>query len=405
MSLGRRAALAAAFIAVHLLLLAPAADDGSSTLRDYFWADAEAVLDGERPYADRGFEYPPLALPLTAGPAALDDDAGSYERSFAWLMIGFDLAIVLLIAFGVRSDSRTVGATLGVYTAGILLLGGIGPLPGSHLEGLPLPLARFDLAPAALLLAAVLAHQAGRAAAWSALLALGAAVKAFPALLYPLLWRDERRRGRAVVGALVPLAAAVGLVVALGDSFWSAITYHTGRELQIESLGATPLLLGHLLGAEASTEVSAGSLNVVGGGAGVARAVSTVALGLGYVAVLTVAWIRGAPVLDAATALLAVAVVLAPVLSPQFLLWILPLSALAYGFRLPNLVLLGALLLTGYVLAYYGGAPELEPRFVIAQSLRNLALVAYLALVVAPVALGRERLPRLAYGTAPAFGR
>jgi hypothetical protein len=380
-----RAFAATVAVIVHLLILAPLAGRGSPIVEEGFRPEAEAVLDGAEPYSGRDFEYPPLALPLIAGPALVTDDADGYGEAFAWEMIGFDLALVLMLALGLGGSPPRRWAALGVFTLGIGLLTGGSFLPDSAIEAAALPLARFDLAVAALVLAAVLAREAARSAIWSASLATGTAVKAVPALLYPFLLRGERRLARVGIATAVPLVGAVALVLALGDQFWSAIDYHAGRELQVESLAASPFLLADVLGAEVATETGAGSWNVVADGAELARIGSLVALAGLFVLVVRQAWLRRTPMLDAATAGLAVAVVLAPVLSPQFLLWLLPLSAAAYGARSPNLVLLAAFAVTMYVLNYYGGVEPLEERFALAVAARNALLLAYLALVLAPV--------------------
>ena len=62
------------------------------------------------------------------------------------------------------------------------------------------------------------------------------------------------------------------------------------------------------------------------------------------------------------TALLTVLVVFAPVLSPQFLLWILPVSACAYGLGKENLLLLVAILLTQIALQNYDGVDRADGR-------------------------------------------
>jgi hypothetical protein len=84
-----------------------------------------------------------------------------------------------------------------------------------------------------------------------------------------------------------------------------------------------------------------------------------------------------------------VMVVFAPVLSPQFLLWILPVSACAYGLRKENLVLLVALILTQVVLQNYDGVDSLSGGFVWPLAARNLTLLLYLYLVCRPI-LGRQ---------------
>ncbi len=381
---GRAAALLVACV-LHLALLAPLAGDGSAIVEGGFWSDADRTLNGEKPYDEVGFEYPPLALPLLLGPGVISDDADSFGGAFAWEMILADLAIVALIACALPGSPRRIWAALGAYTAGIVLLSGLGPLPDSAIDETPLALARFDLVPAALVLAAVLARAAGRSATWSALLGLGAAVKAFPAALFPVLARGERRWGRVVAGAAVPLVGAAALVLALGDEFGSAIGYHSGRDLQVEAVAASPILLAHLLGTGADAEFGSGSWNLVAGGAGAARLLSIVVLVAVYALTVRQVWRRRPPPLEAATAALVVIVVFAPLLSPQFLLWVLPVSAAAYGLRLPNLVLLAAFALTAYVLSYYGGVEELAPRFVLAVSARNALLLVYAGLVLAPL--------------------
>ena len=139
----------------------------------------------------------------------------------------------------------------------------------------------------------------------------------------------------------------------MGDEFGSAITYHTQRALQVESLAASPFEVAHVLGFVR---------HLVGGGARRIRDPllrrHRRALDLGrrwerpaYLWLVWAGWRSRASNLALVTALLTVLVVFAPVLSPQFLLWILPVSACAYGLGKENLVLLVAILLTQIVLA------------------------------------------------------
>jgi len=372
-------------------VLAPLADDHSVIVPQLFEPEAEAILDGALPYAERDFEYPPLALPLLLGPGLIADGPGPYGEAFAWEMIVFDLAIVALLAFGLRASPARVWAAVGVYSAGVFMLSGFGA-PDSVLDA-SLPLARFDLVPAALVLAAVLAREAGRSATWSVLLAAGGAVKAFPLLVFPALLRGERRPLRVVLAALLPLAVAAAAVLAIGDEFGSAIGYHTDRDLQIETVAATPLLVTHLFGAPAGFGVGGGSYNLDAPGAEAARAITVALLLLGYLLVVWAAWRSQAPPLVAGTAVLAVAVIFAPVLSPQFLLWLLPVSAAAFGLRVQNLVLLAAVFLTQVVLDHYDELASLSEGFVAPLAVRNALLLCYLALVVAPLLSARG--PRL----------
>jgi uncharacterized membrane protein len=95
--------------------------------------------------------------------------------------------------------------------------------------------------------------------------------------------------------------------------------------------------------------------------------------------------------MHAAAAVIAVAIVFAPVLSPQFMLWLLPISAAAYGLRAPNLVLLASIVLTQLVLSEYGQLAELDAGFIVPLAIRNALLLAYLAMVLYPMAAATER--------------
>jgi hypothetical protein len=377
--------------AIHIAAFAPTIGSSSSIITRGFWPQSERILAGEKPYSDVDFEYPPLALPLVVGPAAVSDGLGGYEDAFEIEMLGFDLAIVAVLALAVPGPRRRVLEALGVYTVGVVAVSGV-VLGDSAIEGAPLALARFDLAVALLLLGAVLAREAKRTTTWSALLGTATAVKAFPALLFPSLLRGERNPWQAVYTALAPIAVAAGLVLGLGDEFGSAVSYHANRDLQIETLGATPLLVSHLLfGTDAASAIGAGGFNLAARGAGLARGIS-IALTLASAAALIYAgWVNTVRPLLTATAVIAAIVVFAPVLSPQFLLWVLPLSAVAYGAGRENLVLLACFVLTEIVLHNYAGVENLAGDFVWPLAARNALLVAYLVLVAIPVIAPAER--------------
>jgi hypothetical protein len=379
--------------ALHLVLLAPTVGSWSSVLDNDFGPEAEAIQGGARPYDDQDLEYPPLSIPVIVAPALTGNGNDHYESAFEWEMVGFDLAIVCLLALALRGDQRKVLSALGVYTVGVLAVSGVF-LGSSDIDTAPLALARFDLVPALLVLAAGLARDRNRSATWSALLSTGAMVKAFPLLLYPAWVRDERRPWRVVIAGIVPVLVAAAIVIAWGDDFGSAISYHTGRQLQAETVAATPFEIANDLGAGASIDFSGGSWNLVASGADLARALSIAALIVGYCGVLFAGWRARTGHLQLATALLAVIVVFAPVLSPQFLLWLLPISAAAYGLSWENAVLLIALILTQLDLQYYGqliaGLPASD--FVWRLAARNVALLVYLCLVCIPIIRrGRDR--------------
>lgn len=351
-----------------------------------FAPQGEAIEEGDLPYRDQELEYPPFSLVPLQVPALFSEDTDGFVEAFQWEMLVFDVAIVLLLALALPGRPREVISALGVYTCGVVLLSGV-ILDDSVIDQAPLALSRFDLVPAFLILAAVLARDAARSATWSALLSVATMVKAFPLLLYPALLRRERDRARVALAAAIPVFAAAIVLLAWGDTFFSAITYHTERELQIESVPSTPFEVASLLGAGATPVPGHGGFDLVASGAGVAKWV-WILLGLGiYLTLVRAGWRSRISNLRLVTALLAVLVVFATVLSPQFLLWLLPLSAAAYGLGRENVVLLVAVILTQVMLQNYGEALEGEfgAAFVWPLAARNVTLLVYLWLVCVPV--------------------
>lgn len=386
-----RATAAALVCALHLALFVPTIGDWSSILVNDFAPQAQAIKGGDLPYRDQRIEYPPLSVPVLIAPVYVDDSRQGFADGFMWEMLVFDLGIVVLISLALPGDTKRVLSAIGIYTVGVVILSGV-VLDRSLIDYGPLALQRFDLVPTLFVLAAVLARDRGRSATWSALLSVGAAIKAFPLFLYPALLRGERNLRRAIVAGAIPLLLSAAAVIVTGDEFGSAIGYHTERTLQVESLGASAFEVAHVLGASGiSTRVGHGGFEISASGATAARWILVVIGAAGY---LWLAWAGGrskASNLQLVTALLAVLVVFAPVLSPQFLLWLLPISACAYGLGRENMVLLVAVLFTQIALQNYDGVDALSGSFVWPVAARNVYLLLYLGLVAAPILRAGQR--------------
>jgi len=168
--------------------------------------------------------------------------------------------------------------------------------------------------------------------------------KLYPVVLLPLgvafAWKQAGRRE-----AIRCLALALGVVAAVFLPFvalspggvWQSLSVQLSRPLQVESLGAALLLVGHsVFGYGLAGETSHGSQNVAGHAAGVAAVASTVA----QVVVLLWIWVsfargpgsREALVRSTAASVCAF-VALGKVLSPQFLIWLIPVVPLVRGRR------------------------------------------------------------------------
>jgi hypothetical protein len=222
-----------------------------------------------------------------------------------------------------------------------------------------------------------------------------------PALLF--LWR-RRGPGEAAI-CLGVFAGVLALVVApfaavAHEGLLDSLDRQLGRPLQIESLGASFLLAGKQLGLYEPTVVSThGSQNLAGG---VPDALATAQTVLQAVALLAV-WALAArgPLTPARLAAASAASVVAfvafgKVLSPQFLIWLVPLVPLVAGrVGVAAAAFLGAALVTTHLWFPRGYwdmvALEWEGWLVLA---RNLVLVALAVVLVVATARRGPGAPR-----------
>jgi uncharacterized membrane protein len=308
------------------------------------------ILDGAVPYRDFRMEYPPaatvmFALPgtraLAGGPTdgvswmPLNDAARRYHRGFTSLVALLMGAIVVLTAVtlhALRRPARTVLLGLAAVALAPLLLG----------ELLP---ERFDVWPAALTAAALAAAVRGHYRLGAVFVGLGAAAKIYPALLLPVLALVAlRRRGAreavavAVTGVVVVLAVFVPFMVMDFSATWQSVRSQFPGGLQIESLASSVLVL---VGDGAFTTHGAGGglIRIDLGGPGV-RA-TTIVMNVLLAATLCLLWIgllrsradAREDLVRFAAGTVAVLLVLGAVLSPQYLVWLVPLVPLVGGRR------------------------------------------------------------------------
>ena len=196
----------------------------------------------------------------------------------------------------------------------------------------PLAYFRFDVLPAALVGAAVLAALR-RPALCAALTATGAALKLWPAIMLPifLLRRTDRRVvlvSFAVTGAIYAAAS-----IALGgvDRTLSPLRWQSGRGLQIEAVAATPLMVVRAF-APSHWNLSVSKYKaweIFGPSVPLYETIATISSGLG-VMLLVLLWRRArAAVVPSVTTLgwmlLATALIVTitnKTLSPQYILWL-----------------------------------------------------------------------------------
>ena len=358
---GRDLALLAA-AALALLVLTAAltwsrADDASSWDVPLYQSFGDRMADGAVPYRDFRVEYPPGALPAFLLPSLvapdgdpvyepeLNDAARGYARAFAGLMTALLAATVLCVALSLAALRATVG-----HAAAALALVGATPLLLGELA-----LTRFDALPVALTAACVAGLLHGRPRLAGLALGLAVAAKLYPLLLLPLVAiYVHRRLGRREAILSVGIAAAAFAAVVLpfvalapGEA-WFSIRAQLTRGVQVESL---PGSLATALGV-AADRIGLGALGtgVAEGGTGEVRSADVTGTlgqvlgtlgGLAAIAVVVAIWVaawrrpdgsRARLVRDCA-AVVAAQLALGRVLSPQFVLWLVPLVPLVAGRR------------------------------------------------------------------------
>jgi hypothetical protein len=333
------------------------ANDASSWDVPLYQSFGDRIAGGAVPYRDVRIEYPPGSLPAFLLPSLvasgnnpvyepdMNDAARAYARAFASLMTIMLAATVLLTAVSLGALRATVGHStlaLGLVGATPLLLG-------------ELALTRFDALPVALTALSVATLVRGRSRLAAVALGAAIAVKLYPALLLPLLAIFVvRRRGTREAAIAVGLVAATVAVIVLPfvalapGNAWFSIRAQLTRGVQVESLpgnvaiaagvAADKLGLGFLgtgideggTGEVRSADVT-GALGQLVGTLGGLLAVALV------VAIWVAAWRRtdtsSARLVRDCASVVAAQLALGRVLSPQFVLWLVPLVPLVAGRR------------------------------------------------------------------------
>ena len=291
-------------------------------------AYADLFLDGVLPYREIGFEYPPLAAPLIGLPGLISLDPETYRYAFA--VLAFILAVGVLFA-----TARLVALGGGREWVALLVVALAPVATGAMIR------THFDLAPVLCLVAGLVAVGAGRAKTGFALFGIGGALKLFPLVAVPVAaaWLlGQRRRGEAAAGlvvAAVAVALTVGAAIGLSaEGAGNAVEYHVERPVQIESLPASVLNGIEEAGGRAPEPVKSHRSDGL-------RHPAADALEIGFLVVLGIAlvWltvsagrvrdVRGLA-LAGLTATAAFAT-FGKVLSPQFMIWLVPLAAVAWA--------------------------------------------------------------------------
>jgi hypothetical protein len=389
----------AVFRAVQRWLVGPGFGDDPFLYLSY----ARAWGAGAAPYVDFHPEYPPAALLLFVVPFLAG--GAHYLAMLQAEMALFDLGgTAAVLAFATRlwpnNVRRQVAAVAGYLVATAVLN--------------PVLFWRFDIVPAALTVGALVLAASRRELAGAVLLGLGGSIKLWPLVLAPLWLGSSLQRSGWRRAATETFAMGVGLAVPLamfvfraGAGIFDFLQFHSQRALQLESTWANAQLLLDAFGlSQSRITYDHRAFHVHGGAMATLRAAARVATLLFVFAPQAVALQRRVlaaedlPVrawLVAAASSLVGLVAAASVLSPQFIIWIVPLLVLLEAPGIAAAVALAALTTVIYPVLYDPLVLRRPPQYGIALaclSVRNLLL-----LIVYGVLVWRlVRLPPLAAG-------
>ncbi len=354
-----------------VVLLAALPTDDSRRISAYFTDGARyhAIASAEgTPYRDFEVEHPPVAvafLELVDG-----GDTRGTLRSLGLASFALDLLTLGAVVYGF---GRRAGLAYLVLSTPFLFL--------------PFIYFRVDLLVVALTLWGMALLKRGADTAGGGLLAVSVFAKLWPLAVLPLVVVAEKRRA-TISAAVVGFAGAAGWFLLGGISgFEQVITFRGARGFQIESVvGGVSRLFSGAFPRQESGALRTGDPPFV------------VTLALGAVMVAGVAWVwwrvhrRGVPsdrLLYGIAPLTAVTIfmVCSPLLSPQYLVWLVPFGAIAwvYGERTMTALVGLSVVVTMLLTQVYGPLND-------AHAIGHAVLAARNALLLAIVVVGVLRL-------------
>ena len=376
----RRPAVAAivlasgAILAMILLALFPVAQRWAGDIRlfEHYAGMTFSGRLGETPFLSW---YPPLALVPLGLPLAV---GGGWAYAFAF---GAEMAAVASVGSVLLSQMTLAADRLRrTLVYGFLVIAATAFIAW-----------RYDIVPAVFTLAALWATSRRHWALAGAALGIATGLKLYAAILSPLLvlhaWRSGGRPAAvrvAVAGLLVGVASVAAYAFFPGASPMDLLAFTASRPLHLESVfGSVVAGLATIGMSTAEVEFGFGSFNIIGAAAESAllalRFVQPLVLAASLAAGAYAIWRRRSGEADDVLALAWIAALLGilisnRVLSPQYLVWILPLVPLVRGGLQATVI--GAFVVSIVVFPWlYTSLLALEPVPVTLILVRNTLLV------------------------------
>jgi uncharacterized membrane protein len=340
---------------------------------DYFYSTK--MMLGQVPYRDFLVEYPPVSLLFMLLPRLFTSHAVLYSQLYAIEMLVFDVIGIFLIASIAELLGKSSWKTLVIYTLALLAIG-------------PIIIVRFDIIPAITLLGTLYAFLRGKFTISWVLLAIGVFTKLYSAVVIPILliyhfkhhqYREMARAASAFI--LACLIITVPFILLSPSGFLTSFSYQMGRNLQVETTYASVLLLANFFGITSlQIDHSSGSMNVV---SPLANTFANLSMPITIVILLVIflLYFRNKAKLDLEKNETRG---LNKVLSPQYLIWLLPLVPITTNEKgnLTWLIFIMAGLMTYFVYPKdYGGLEYGEFLAIGMLVLRNATLIIFAYLI------------------------
>jgi hypothetical protein len=349
---------------------------------------ASQIWNGHLPYQDFPLEYPPFSLIFFLLPRLFASSLSAYAGAFEIEVLIFDLLGMFILYRVACKWDMTPWKLLTVYSVAILSIG-------------PIFVESYDVFPAILTLLSMFFFY-GNKHRWAWIfLALGFMTKLYPVLIAPvyvfLYMRDHCYKriwqGIAIFTG-VCLIILLPFLFTVPGSLEQLATTHGTRPLQVETTYSSFLLIiGKLTNINPEIVYSYGSKNIINPPADTLAALSWLVT---ILLLLAAYWLIYRSIKANTTllpqigiySLLVICILLisSKVLSPQFLVWLMPFFPLVSGKKGVWLtaILVGIGALTYYIYpVHYGGFENNESAVVFVLFIRNLLIIVLTAVAAA----------------------
>lgn len=340
-----------------------------------YFRHADNAFAGQIPYRDDPIEYPILALPFVFLPRLIARTQGRFVIVFAIEMLAFSAALTAIVAGRISKTDpdRAVARRLAWFTAYFACLS-------------PFVIGRYDVVPAFLAFAGAVAWFSSRSIAGGILSAVGTLTKVFPGVVAVtgiigdlITSRPRRWKGGVAFGLTMIVGISAWFMIG-GRGVVDSLRYHSERGIEVGSLASGFLwIVGRASGDSMRIVHDHESLNLVSSLSG---RVAGWAILFQAVAMISTAGAlalrKGRDPLRSSGAMLLAFVLFGKVLSPQYLIWVMPFVATISGpaGRLARPLFLVAAILTLVLYPWgAGGLRNLEGWAFVALNGRNLALL------------------------------